>query len=359
MMLSKEMLQRLLSKQLSRSLIPQSFHTYNHTTHAWTSSSTSLQLSRSPSPLTSLTLINWNIDFQAPCPHARMASALTHLSHIVSTIPPTSAILILLQEMQEGPLGAQDLSQIAATPWVQSRFHVTDLDAGNWRAHYGQVTLVDRRLAIKQVSRLHLVSEFQRDALVVDVKLNAVEHDEQMTERILRVCNVHLDSLTGDLRPIQWAGIAKHLQNTSANVAASLLAGDCNANRPRDWIEPMKNEFTDSYLELGGVEGDEEGCTWGFQSKGWERFGRSRMDKQVFWGGVRVSGLERMGVGVEVEDVLARKELEESGKGVFVTDHYGLAGRYEVEGGFEVSLEKGGDENVMGVSGEVPLERGR
>jgi tyrosyl-DNA phosphodiesterase 2 len=100
---------------------------------------------------------------------------------------------------------------------------------------------VDRRLSIAKVSRLRLVSEFKRDALFLDVHLNAEEPS------YLRFCDVHLDSMQGALCPIQWQTLAWHLQDT----------GDRDANGPRDWSAPLENGFKVAYLELGGVEGEE------------------------------------------------------------------------------------------------------
>ena len=358
-MTSKEMNERLLEKQLSYVPEPQPYYTFDDATYGWTAASDSITPDASDSPISSLAVVSWNIDFMAPESSARMESALNYLERLISTIPASSAIVILLQEMMEetyriSPESAKDLSQIAQAPWVQARFNVTDLDGRTWGASYGQVTLIDRRLTIEQVSRLHLVSEYRRDALLVDIRLAPWELDGQEYARTLRLCNVHLDSLAGPMRPIQWAGIAKHLQNLSVNITASILAGDCNANRPRDRTEPQDNEFTDSYLELGGVEGDEVGCTWGFQSRNWERFGRSRLDKQVYWGDVKVVSLERMGMGVEVEDEPARRALLRQEYMTFVTDHYGLIGVYDLEDGFQVRMpdKKKEDEKT-----EVEIQR--
>jgi tyrosyl-DNA phosphodiesterase 2 len=331
-MVSKKMLKPLLDKQLSFEPEKQSFYTFLD--GEWLPSTDGAIPDTPTDKLSSLVLITWNIDFMASEPRARMASSLNHLEHQISNIPSSSAVVILLQEMMDTPRlpnAANDLEQISSAPWVCDRFNITDLNTENWDSRYGQVTLVDRRLSIHAVSRLHLVSEFQRDALFVDVRLNP---SSLGSERLLRLCNVHLDSMTGAMRPIQWKGIARHLQDTAAGIAASILAGDCNANRPRDWMEPQENGFKDAYLELGGVEDDERGATWGFQSIGWKRWGRKRLDKQVFCGDVAVVTLEKVGVGVEVEDVLARRVLEKEGKLTFVTDHYGLMGVYDIGGGF-------------------------
>lgn len=270
-----------------------------------------------------------------------MSAALTHLSSVLTTIPSTSAIVIFLQEMQESESGtpdsekhANDLTQLQTADWVRDLFHMTDVDTGNWDgASYGTVALVDRRLQIEQVSRLPFVSEFKRDALVVDVRLSAGE----ATGSIFRLCNVHLDSMSGTMRPIQWKGLADLAQprpdeGTNSRVVAGIVAGDCNANQRRDRSEPQDNGFRDAYLELGGVEDDGEGVTWGVQSVK-SRFGPKRLDKIVFWGDLHVSSLERVGVDVKVEEERVVKELEKLGELPFATDHFGLMGVFTVEGG--------------------------
>ncbi|KAF1969883.1 hypothetical protein BU23DRAFT_557295 [Bimuria novae-zelandiae CBS 107.79] len=191
----------------------------------------------------------------APQPRARMSAALTHLVSLLRTIPPSSAVLIFLQEMSEDAPAASsgastraaDLSQIADTSWIRETFNVTDLTPEKWSAHYGQTTLIDRRLSIEKVERLRLVSEFGRDALMVDLRLTSSTRDGEHNE-LLRVCNVQPDSMAGDARPIQWEGIAAHLQDDTADVSASILAGDRNATRPRDGSLPQQNGFKDSYF---------------------------------------------------------------------------------------------------------------
>jgi tyrosyl-DNA phosphodiesterase 2 len=338
-MVSKSLLPSLLKKQLTYTPNPQPFYTF--LSNRWQPSHCSLSDTTSnPShheSLQSLHLITWNIDFMAPYPQARMSAALSHLHNLISSIPPTSAPIIFLQEMQESsrlppsPQDANDLTQLKAAPWIQERFHLSDLDTGSWASSYGTVTLVDRRLHLKQVARLPFVSEFGRDALFVDVGLAGGD------EKALRLCNAHLDSMAGAMRPLQWKALAQllHPQDDpmlNESVVASIVAGDCNANQPRDGAEPMENGFRDAYLECGGVEGEAEGQTWGFQSLRWERWGRKRLDKICFWGDVQVSALERVGVDVKVEERVV-KELEELGELPFATDHYGLMGVFAVKDG--------------------------
>jgi tyrosyl-DNA phosphodiesterase 2 len=341
-MVSKSLLPSLLKKQLTYTPTPQHFYTFF--SDSWQPSHCSLSDPTSSishhEPLQSLHLITWNIDFMAPYPQARMSAALSHLQHLISSIPSTSATVILLQEMQESSRpwasdqNPNDLTQLKTAPWIQEKFHLSDVDTGSWASSYGTVTLVDRRLVVKQVARLPFVSEFGRDALFVDVGLGGGD------DKVLRLCNVHLDSMAGAMRPLQWKALAQLLHPRAdarlhESVAASVVAGDCNANQQRDGMEPVENGFRDAYLECGGVEGEEEGQTWGFQSLRWERWGRKRLDKICFWGDVQVSALERVGVDVKVGEERVVKELEELGELPFATDHHGLMGVFSVKDGLQ------------------------
>ncbi|KAF2636579.1 hypothetical protein P280DRAFT_408851 [Massarina eburnea CBS 473.64] len=342
----------LLEKQLSYKPKPQPHYLYENNT--WLPSTT--RHHPSPDSFKSLHLITWNIDFMASHPRARMAAAIQHLEEAISGIPASSAIIILLQEMMDltGKMGfnasneqhANDLSMLQEQEWVRQRFLLTDVNTEGWKEKYGVLTLVDRRLHVRGVGRLDFVTEHGRDAVSVDVGLS------NRPDGVLRLCNVHLDSMVGTRRPIQWKGLAQHLQNKDpdarSSVLASIVAGDCNANQPRDRTEPQDNGFRDAYLELGREEGDKEGATWGFQSAR-NRFGKQRLDKVCFWGdGLGIKTLGRIGVGVEVGDLVAKKELEEKKKLKFATDHYGLVAEFEVEGGLETvsqlnSEERGGE----------------
>ncbi|KAF2731253.1 hypothetical protein EJ04DRAFT_443408 [Polyplosphaeria fusca] len=324
----------LLQKQLTYTPIPQTHFTFRNAVWEPSMSTMTAAPSKSSSHMTSLRLITWNIDFMAPYPTERMASALVYLEGLISSIPTTTATVIFLQEMQEAPnprqldQSATDLSQLRDASWVQQKFHITDLTPVNWDlSSYGTVTLVDKRLMIAGVSRLHFMSEYQRDALLVDIAISA-------SRKILRLCNVHLDSMNGSMRPIQWKAAAHQLQNSEGDIYASILAGDCNANQPRDRTEPQENGFKDVYLELGGVEGDEHGMTWGFQCHAGAKWGRQRLDKVVCWGDIEPKSLERIGVGVKATaDELVKKDLEHLEGMNFVTDHYGLMADFEIPAG--------------------------
>lgn len=344
MLPSESQLRTLTQRQLSYTPVQQDYYTFYN--DRWTSSTIhAISPDETSSHISQLALITWNIDFVAPQPRPRMATALAHLWTVVEQIPEKTAVVIFLQEMLDdehsdrsneshrdnhkddnGEETANDLSQIANAPWVRNLFHVTDMATRHWSTAYGQVTLVDRRLNIASVSRLRLVSEFMREALIVDVRLAGA--DDAAPAPLLRLCNVHLDSFNGPLRPVQWAGLAAHLQDSTHGVQASILAGDCNATRSWDATAPMVHGFRDAAVELG-IGDNEQSATWGFQSLRWERYGRSRLDKEVFWGDIEVQELRKIGVGVKVEGEEGLR-LREGGYLDYATDHHGLLGVFKV-----------------------------
>ncbi|KAI3397251.1 hypothetical protein diail_11050 [Diaporthe ilicicola] len=366
-MASPSLVARLIRKQLDE-YTPQSQPYFSFSGSKWqrgrTPAAHEASAANEGARITHLRLLTWNIDFMAPFPQARMASALSYshmqsiyLQTLVEGIPAPTAVIICLQELrQDMPINfdrlqksfdaqiADDLRQIASAPWVQDRFLVTDLTTDHWRCGYNNVTLVDRRLGIASVARLPFVSEYKREALLVDIAVKPSKGQDEPGQAesghsILRLCNVHLDSMAGKppMRPIQWKACAKYLQDESEGVVAGILAGDCNANQDYDLTQPKENGFKDAYLEMGGKEDDPEGHTWGPQSKK-SRFPHKRMDKVCFWQQERSEGqallvlksLEHIGVGVKVEDVSVSEKLDEEGWTDFVTDHYGLMAEFEV-----------------------------
>lgn len=302
----------------------------------WKPASTTQPTSRASKPHINpktIRLISWNIDMLVPFGYERMSAALQHIESLITSTPSDIAIIIFLQEMTSA-----DLSLITASPWVKARFHVTDKDNSNWLSpHYGTTTLIDARLNIASVFRVPWNSKFSRDGLFVDIALSSTNASIAVSTtgdlRVLRLCNVHLESLVADppVRPSQLSAAAKYLH--APEVTCALLAGDLNAIEPFDRHLHSDNNLKDAYLELGGKEDSEEGYTWGYQVPAAmkEQFGCSRMDKILFRGDVRVRALEKIGVGVKVADD-KREEVRMAGKEEWVSDHYGVMGDFEFSG---------------------------
>ncbi|KAF3038575.1 hypothetical protein E8E11_007182 [Didymella keratinophila] len=280
-------------------------------------------------------LVSWNIDMLIPFGDERMAAALQHLDTIVASTPPDIAIVIFLQEMTPSDLGL-----VKSSAWIQDRFHITDTDNSSWLSpYYGTVTLVDTRLSISSVFRVPFLSKFDRDGLFVDIALFNPKpaSSPDASQNLLRLCNVHLESLVANLpiRPHQVSAAAAYLR--APDVACALLAGDLNAIEPFDRTLHSENELQDAYLSLGGREDSEEGYTWGYQVPAAmrQKFGCSRMDKILFCGDMEVRSFERIGVGVKVAEDL-RGEVREAGEEEWVSDHYGVMGDFRIAGNWSL-----------------------
>ncbi|KAI1748969.1 Endonuclease/exonuclease/phosphatase [Xylaria castorea] len=315
----------------------QPLYTYKPSTQSWepTSSQPSSTLSSS-STIKNLALFSWNIDFMLPHGQSRMASALSELEAQLAKLPPTTAAVVFLQECTPS-----DLDVVGENGWVRAAFARTDVGAEFWgNAAYGTTTLVDRRLAVGEVFRVHYsLTRMERDALFVDVvfpgEKDGVEKkkkkgDERGKQRIIRFCNTHLESLVQEpaYRPPQAALAAKFMHDEG--VHGALLAGDLNAIQPFDRSLHSANDLHDAYLSLGGAEDSEEGYTWGQQAAPELRrlFGCSRMDKVWYCGGVMVRKFERFGADVEVKDEKEKEEIRSWGgfdfEKAWITDHLGV-----------------------------------
>ncbi|KAI0551731.1 Endonuclease/exonuclease/phosphatase [Xylaria curta] len=294
----------------------QALHTYNPTTDKWEPTPSH------PFPsatITQLALFSWNIDFMLPHSSSRMNSALSELSTQLRALPPSTASVIFLQECTPS-----DLDVIGATNWVRSAFARTDVNSEGWASGmYGTTTLVDKRLSVKEVFRVHFsLTKMERDALFVDIMLQGNE------EKKIRFCNAHLESLAREpaYRPPQAALAAKFMREEG--VHGAVLAGDLNAIEPFDRSLHSVNNLYDAYLSLGGAEDSEEGYTWGQQAAPELRqmYGCSRMDKVWYCGGVTVPKFARFGADVEVDDDKEKKAIKRWGgfEKAWVTDHLGV-----------------------------------
>lgn len=309
----------------------QPWHLYSASKRQWeTQQRTTLQ--QHSKPIKRLALYSWNIDFMLPFPDSRMRTAIRHLEALVrrSEDEESTASVIFLQECV-----ASDLALIAGDAWIQHTFAITDRSTENWQSgHYGTTTLIDKRLAIKDVFRVHYEKTcMQRDGLFVDIALPPTSNREE--PQTIRLCNTHLESLALEppLRPAQIALCANYMHADSISFAAA--AGDFNAIQDFDKTLHSENDLQDAFLSRGGSEEDAEGGhTWGQQAATTqrERFGTSRMDK-VFFGGGAMKCVEfgRFGAGIEVEAEDEREKLVGLGfDRPWITDHLGVKAVFEV-----------------------------
>lgn len=324
--------ERLRQKQLERTPQPQAYYVFDgRTWRAAAPSTDTWEISAAD-----VILVTWNIDFMASCGPARMKAALDHLrSTVLAQLPTPKLAVVLFQEMTQS-----DVELLQGTPWVRDHFYMTDNLQENWAWRseiYGTTTLIDRRVTIKNVSRLYYIGEHCRDALFVDLQLFCKAPGTQKTqavEAVFRVCNTHLESLASNppLRPTQMEAASRYLH--ADGVYAGVLAGDMNANQPLDGELPRINDLRDAYIETGGSENDPAGHTWGYHGSPWRKghLEPKRLDKVLICGAITAEKVERVGVGLEVVDEEAKGQLTEEQAGLWVSDHYGLAAELRING---------------------------
>jgi len=304
----------------------QSFYEFDSAKQSWQPRTPEINREKRSgvSGLSRLALHSWNIDFMLPFAEARMDAALAHLEDVTNKIPPTTAVIIYLQECI-----VPDLSTIGRQPWIRDKFYITDINSSNWASgHYGTTTLIDRRLSIASCFRVHYSkTRMERDALFTDVLMGNNQ------DKTIRFCNTHLESLVFEppFRPLQVRVAAKYMHQ--GDVHGAVTAGDFNAIQPFDKTLHSDNNLKDAYLELGGQEDSDAGYTWGQQAATdlREQFGCSRMDKVYFCGGLRLRSFERFGADVQLEEESQKNNLVELGfDKPWITDHLGVISEFDV-----------------------------
>ncbi|CAK4032062.1 endonuclease exonuclease phosphatase family [Lecanosticta acicola] len=274
-------------------------------------------------PLSVLALYSWNIDFMLPYADSRMNKALDHLRGLISQEHEATAKVVFLQECV-----FSDIKLLTSHSWIRETFVLSDVDVLNWQSgHYGTVTLIDRRLPISSVFRVHYAAtRMERDGLFVDVKLN---------DKTVRLCNTHLESLALEppYRIPQMKLCAEYMR--ASHIHGAIAAGDFNAIQGFDKALHSDNGLKDAYLERGGKEDDLEGHTWGQQAatKLREQFGTTRMDKVFFCGGLDVASYDKFGADVCVDEAPEQELIVKLGfDKPWITDHLGVKAVFRVLG---------------------------
>lgn len=263
------------------------------------------------------------------------------------------------------------LAVILDHKWIQQEFLAVDI---TFPGNYGTVTLVSQNLAIATTGiprgcfRVPNPTSFMgRDILSTDLVLE--------NGGILRICNVHLESLSGHgtkARPLQLALVSKLLKQEG--ISAGIVGGDMNAIEPPDfvlhrqediqlkdvWVEfvgeevaiEKDNEFVGRKGRVGENDGSstnwgDAAChTWGYNSEKTIFYPR-RMDKVLFCNApeanlslvpVKGGAMERLGIQKKVK-VEFEKPSKEAGEEVdedeycdflHLSDHFGLLTRFVV-----------------------------
>jgi tyrosyl-DNA phosphodiesterase 2 len=204
-------------------------------------------------------------------------------------------------------------------PWIRAHHVVVPTKPEHWpRRDVGNVTLVSRTVPVDHAASLEFyypnVSPLQRHALFVDIRLGATTRsakDDDRDERILRIANVHLESMPAGapFRHLQLQFTTMLL--FEAGIHAGIVAGDMNAILPQDWALPALMSMADAWT---GPE-DGRGNTWGYQPPARQAgVVPTRLDKVLYHpsGNCVVEQPHRVGVGVK------------TASGRWASDHFGV-----------------------------------
>ncbi|KAH9945449.1 Endonuclease/exonuclease/phosphatase [Epithele typhae] len=253
-------------------------------------------------PVHSLRVVTWNVDFMAPGAAPRMECILEHLRRRTLTEKPQPSC-ILLQELNK-----DSFATLLSDPWVREHYAITPSDPKYWPrgSSYGVATLVSRHARILSSSMLtYTGSCMGRGALFVDVEMCIPGGDGH--RGVLRIANTHLESLPEGQRQrsVQLSAIARVLR--APGITAGLVGGDMNIISPAD--EP-----------IGSIAGLADACrdtspkafTWGHQPP--TQYPPGRLDRVYTLPGTLDTGrVKVIGKGLK------------TGRGAWASDHRGLA----------------------------------
>ncbi|CAA7260906.1 unnamed protein product [Cyclocybe aegerita] len=216
-------------------------YTFDPSTSTWVPRTPTTHPLIDPVPVNSLAVATWNVNFMPAYERSRLRAALDHLQTLIS--PLAVPCMVLIQEMHFNCFSA-----LLQHPWVREQYDLTDVSPRTWEnfgSNYGTVTLVPRAWAGNTVSVFRTKfkgSRMSREALFVDLVVPVedtgalVQPEEPEPEpKIIRIANVHLESLRGQGDPArirQLKSVAAFL--SAPKIYAGLVGGDMNPIAPTD-----------------------------------------------------------------------------------------------------------------------------
>ncbi|KAA1467515.1 hypothetical protein DENSPDRAFT_769258 [Dentipellis sp. KUC8613] len=308
---------------LQDTVVPLPYVRYSYTQRCWTNGPSKPKQLRIEDLPSHIGLVTWNVDMSWSDTPGRLWCALNFLQGEIfkcpqGTMPRPCAVL--LQEVAPAAFAA-----LLAHPWVCAQFYVLPPGPGFWPpgATYGAVTLVSRNLRVARgLAVAYGGSRMQRTALVTDV-LVGVGAGPARQARALRIVNTHLESLAAgaEQRAQQLWTLARWLHDRE--VVGAVAGGDMNAIAPTDDAHVRRNRLRDAWDDVP-ARSRGYGATWGFQSrrKTDVQHAPGRLDKFLYRPGsaFKIAGPWIIGEGLRTAG------------GEWVSDHYGLVCRVNMEG---------------------------
>ncbi|KAF8338893.1 Endonuclease/exonuclease/phosphatase [Cantharellus anzutake] len=282
---------------LHRPRVSRALSAFDHASHRWAA----IPLRNPHDPITqrpsssphaagkqTLSLTSWNIQASQLKPVARSELILDHILK-----GPKFPDILLLQEV-----ASSVRKSLLSDPRVRSSFLITDAedDTSFKGVPFATMTLLsnkrfgspllakeekgegDSKIVLDSVFRTELPSRYNRDALCVNIATPAAPG------QVLRLFNVHLDSLDSQLRRIfQMVVLAGALREPGCS--GGIIAGDFNAIYPDDHVLVDEHELVDAWVALhGNTTGSDGGATWGVGAELEGGLKPGRLDKVVMLG---------------------------------------------------------------------------
>ncbi|UJR13368.1 hypothetical protein I4U23_000385 [Adineta vaga] len=226
----------------------------------------------------------------------------------------SDAQIIGLQEMTQNVL-----RQLAAQPFVQERYYISDPDGRTFSGWYGVVLLIDIRL---HVSHLNLInfpqSTMGRRLVLAEIKLNKKE--------TLRIGTVHLESLNNKPQRLSQLNICNNIFNRSPSTC--ILMGDFNF--PADGYENTEQfnalpEWTDVWMKRMGS--DDPGYTFDTKTNAMTKLNNQGSDRSRY---DRIILRSQTTIPMEIE-ISGNKPIgQQESVDIFPSDHYGLTALFEI-----------------------------
>ncbi|KAG8734657.1 hypothetical protein FRC10_011553 [Ceratobasidium sp. 414] len=285
---------------LNRLRVSRALSSFDHASHRWAA----IRLRNPHDPITqrpsssphavgkqTLSLTSWNIQASQSKPVARSQLILDHILK-----GPKFPDIILLQEV------ASSVRQsLLSDPRVRSSFLTTDAedDTSFKGVPFATMTLLSSkrfgspllaeggkkgedeggsRMVLDSVFRTELPSRYGRDALCVNIATPAAPG------QVLRLFNVHLDSLDSQFRRVLQMEVLAGLLR-EPGCSGGIIAGDFNAIFPDDHVLVDKHKLVDAWVALhGSTTGLDGGATWGVDVELKNGLKPGRLDKVVMLG---------------------------------------------------------------------------
>lgn len=235
-----------------------------------------------------LSLTSWNIQASHSRPVERSELILDHIFK-----GPKFPDIILLQEVLSSVR-----QSLLSDPRVRSSFLTIDAedDKSFKGVPFATMTLLSSKrfgspflaeegegdggskMVLDSVFRTELPSRYERDALCVNIATPGAPG------QVLRLLNVHLDSLDSQFRrTLQMIVLAGMLREPGCS--GGIIAGDFNAILPVDHALVDEHKLVDAWVALhGSTTGPDGGATWGVGVELEDGLKPGRLDKVVMLG---------------------------------------------------------------------------